>query len=147
MTATPDSTFADKGPSNTDLQRELAELRRTLDDALHERDEALQRETATGEVLQVINSSPGDLGPVFDAMLEKAMALCETSFGGFFIHEAGRLRAAAARGVPLRLEDFVRQGFALNLSIWMSRGAPPQHVVDLAKEDLAEQAGNRAARD
>ena len=56
MSATPDSTLADSEQLVADLKRQLAECRA-------ERDEALQRETATAEVLQVINSSPGDLAP------------------------------------------------------------------------------------
>jgi two-component system, NtrC family, sensor kinase len=51
-------------------------------------------------VLQVISSSPGDVQPVFDTMLEKAVRICDAKFGMLYRHESGRLRLMAARDVP-----------------------------------------------
>jgi two-component system, NtrC family, sensor kinase len=103
MSPMPDSTLADAEQGIADLQRQLAECRA-------ERDEALQRETATAEVLQVINSSPGDLAPVFDAMLERAMRLCEAEIGTLWISDGERSHAVASRGAPPAYAEFLNRG-------------------------------------
>jgi GAF domain-containing protein len=67
---------------------------------LNELRDSLQEQTATSEVLQVISSSPGDLEPVFSTVLEKAVRICDATFGMLYLYERGKLRLAAARDVP-----------------------------------------------
>ena len=63
------------------LEQSNAELRRQLDAARGERDQALAQQTAAAEVLQVITAARGDLAPVFAALLDRALRLCEAAFG------------------------------------------------------------------
>jgi len=94
-------------------------------------------------VLGVINSSPGDLAPVFDVMLERAMSLCEAAFGELFTFEAERMIVAASRGVPMPLTEFRRQNRDVRpgtVPAQMRDGTDVVHIPDIVETD-AYKAG------
>ncbi|MGE3281791.1 MAG: GAF domain-containing protein [Alphaproteobacteria bacterium] len=99
---------------------------------------ALEQQTATAEVLQVINSSPGELQPVFDAMLEKALRLCDASFGVLRTYDGDRLHAAAMRGIPEAYAEFARAPQAIvpgAPSARLKNGKDFVHAPDLREDE------------
>jgi class 3 adenylate cyclase len=85
--------------------RLLNELRQRTTDL----GEALEQQTATADVLRVISSSPGDLEPVFQAMLEKAVSICDAKFGTLFRFDGSAFRLAARVNTPAALAEFQKQ--------------------------------------
>ena len=89
-------------PSVVDATERIALLTR-------ERDEALEQQTATSEVLKVISSSPGQLEPVFNAMLENAVRICDAKFGHLWLREGDALRVGATHGAPEAFAAYLRK--------------------------------------
>jgi len=116
---------------------------------LTETREALEQQTATAEVLQVINSSPGDLQPVFDAMLDKALGLCGADFGVLWTYDGERIHATALRGVPPTFAEFLTRTLHSvgpdNAHGRLLRGEPVVHIADVA-EDKAYRSGDPIRR-
>src|SRR5262245_11267516 len=75
---------------------------------INETREALEQQTATADVLQVINSSPSNPGPRLDAILEKATALCDAAYGLMSTYHGGQYSTVASRGVGPELAEFMR---------------------------------------
>src|SRR5262249_34678311 len=108
------STFADQAVIAIENVRLFeAEQERT-----RELTKALEQQTATSQVLQVISSSPGELEPVFNAMLENARRICEAKFGILFLCEGDGFRAAAMQNAPPALVEAYTRGVILR---------PPPH--------------------
>src|SRR5215469_5923177 len=121
------------------LRRTIDELQRRLNEALAERDESLRRETATTEVLRVINSSLGTLPPVFEAILEKALRVCEAAFGFITTYDGEHFHTMAGRGLPPAFAEIMRTPYRPPL------GAPAQRLIDgesfVQIADLLEEEG------
>jgi GAF domain-containing protein len=122
---------------------------------LNELRESLQQQTATSQVLQVISSSPGELDPVFQAMLENATRICGAQLGNLILYENGVFRYVAMYGAPpafaeLRRRDPIirpRSGALLDRIIKTKKAA---HVADIGAEnandskEIVELAGARS---
>ena len=113
-------------PSAIDANEKIALLTR-------ERDEALEQQTATSDVLRVISSSPGELEPVFEAMLQNATRICEANFGNMFLYEHDAFRTVAMQNAPPAYSN-VRAGITFHPppSSALGRLAAAKAVVQIA---------------
>jgi GAF domain-containing protein len=129
-------SFAAQAVIAIENARLLNELRQRTDDLT----ESLEQQTATSEVLQTISSSPGDLEPVFAAMLEKAVRLGEAAFGNIYRWDGKTGHLVATANTPAAFAD-ERRGSP----DWRPGSETPVgrllatkevvHIADLAMED------------
>ena len=130
------TSFAAQAVIAIENARLLNELRQRTDDL----SAALERQTATSEVLRVISSSPGELKPVFSAMLESATRICEATFGSMLLRDGDEYRRTALHNAPKKFLDFnnnapiLRRGTAPSVDrVIDTRQAV--HIHDLAADD------------
>ena len=88
------------------LEESYAGLEQKVEQRTHELSESLEQQTATSQVLQVISSSPGDLKPVFDTMLDNATRICEAAFASMLLREGDAFRRVAIHNAPQAYLEF-----------------------------------------
>jgi hypothetical protein len=98
-------TLSNRRSAADNSESEVARLKRELR-------EALEQQTATSEVLQVISSSLGELQPVFEAMLEKAVRICDAKFGNIHRWDGNALHLMATHNTPSAFAEYRRR------SVW-----------------------------
>jgi GAF domain-containing protein len=139
------TNFAAQAVIAIENTRLLNELRQRTDDL----SEAVEQQSATGEVLRIISTLPGELEPVFGAMLENATRICGAGYGVLFKYENGEIAPVAWRGVPEALTRHLHERGAIKPrpGSTMERIAKTKNVVHV--EDLlqdADGASNPASR-
>jgi hypothetical protein len=92
------------------LKAHASELEKKLEKRTRDLSDALEQQTATSEVLRVISSSPGELELVFQAMLEKAVHICEARFGVLWLYDGSKFRTGALYNVPAAFVEFWQRG-------------------------------------
>src|SRR5215470_1272462 len=133
-----------KARTHVDRLREpRAELEKELEARTRELSEAREQLAATSEVLQVISTSPGELAPVFQAMLENAVRICEAKFGNLLLYQKDSFRIVAMHNAPhAYAERWRREPVAVvgdNLRLPLTRLARSKKVVHIA--DLMSEPG------
>ena len=109
-------------------------------------EELLRQQTATTEILRVINASQGDLKPVFDTILEKAHSLCDVPCGSLQLIDGDYIREVAVRGQTEAFEKFLRQGYRISDRVRQSLNAGQVvHNVDMAELRIPDEPAVRAA--
>jgi two-component system, NtrC family, sensor kinase len=114
--------------------------------AIRERDEALEQQAATAEVLKIISSSTGQLQPIFQTILANAVRICEAKFGVLYPYENETFRFAAEFGVPPALSDFIRQRGPFrprptSTLAWLVSKREVIYCADVLKEDTENPVG------
>ena len=136
------TTFASQADIAIENARLLNELRQRTNDLsqrTNDLSEALEQQTATSEILQVISGSPGDLQPVFAVILDKAARICDASFGNIFRWDGNALWLVATHNTPPAFTEHRRrvpfrpnQGNPIGQMLRASAGI---HVADLALDE------------
>ena len=132
-------TFADQAVIAIENVRLFDEVQAST----RELSESLGQQTATSEVLSVISSSPGELAPVFQAMLENAIKICEANFGNLFTYSDNSFRVVAQHNAPPAYREFWEREPIVLLGdeplVPLARLATSKSVVHMA--DLATEQG------